>query len=86
MIPEGWHYVPHGSPEPVQTVAPLIGGPSDGGFIDIGSVEELADHIPVMGEQHVHYYALENRGCYGLSGCASVWVYVFVLSEGRARK
>ena len=25
-IPDGWHYVPHGSPEPVQVMAPLIGG------------------------------------------------------------
>ena len=87
MIPEGWHYVPHGSTEPVQTVAPMIGGPADGSFTDIGCVEELADHIEIKGEQHVHYYALEQRGYlpFGQStGVQSVWVYVFVLSERKA--
>ena len=76
MIPEGWHYVPHGSAEPVQTVAPMIGGPADGSYTDIGAVEELPDHIEVPGKDHMHYYALERRG--------DLWVYVFVLSERRA--
>ena len=84
MIPEGWHYVPHGSTEPVQTVAPMIGGPADGSYTDIGAVEELPDHIELNGGQHIHYYALEHRGCCGLTHYASLWVYVFVLSERRA--
>jgi len=37
MIPDGWHYVPHGSPEPVQVMAPLIGGYDDGNTVEIGS-------------------------------------------------
>ena len=85
MMPDGWHYVPHGSPEPVQTVAPMLGGgPADGGYTDIGSVDELADHIPVHGEQHVHYYALERRARLGTDGFSFLWVYVFVKSEKRA--
>ena len=84
MIPDGWHYVPHGSPEPVQTVAPMINGPADGSYTEIGSVDELPDHIEFEGEQHIHYYALEHRGCYGLTHHASMWVYTFVLSERRA--
>ena len=78
MIPESWHYVPHGSAEPVQTVAPMIGGPADGSYTDIGAVEELPDHIEVPGKEHVHYYALERRG--------DLWVFVFVLSERRDLK
>jgi hypothetical protein len=76
MIPDGWHYVPHGSPEPVQTVAPMIGGPADGSCTDIGAVEELPDHIEVPGNEHMHYYAIERRG--------HTWAYVFVMSERRA--
>lgn len=75
-IPEGWRYVPHGSSEPVQVIAPLIGGYDDGSIVEIGAVEELPDHIQVPGKEHVHYYALERRG--------DLWVYVFVLSERRA--
>jgi hypothetical protein len=60
----------------VQTVAPLIGGYDDGSSVDIGSCEELSDHLEVPGKEHVHYYALERRG--------RTWVYVFVLSERRA--
>ena len=75
-IPDGWHYVPHGSPEPVQTVAPMINGPADGSYTDIGSVEELPDHLEVPGRDHMHYYALERRG--------AVWVYAFFMSERRA--
>lgn len=73
MIGDGWSYVPHGAREPVQTVAELIGGPVDGSFTDIGSVEELPDHLEVPGTDHMHYYALERRGGY--------WVFVFVMSE-----
>lgn len=76
MIPEGWHYVPYGSTEPVQVIAPLIGGYDDGNMVAIGVVEELFDHIEVPGKEHVHYYALERRG--------DLWVYVFVMSERRA--
>ena len=76
MNPEGWHYVPHGSADAVQVIAPLIGGYDDGNMVDIGVVEELFDHIEVPGKEHVHYYALERRG--------DLWVYVFVLSERRA--
>ena len=76
MIPEGWHYMPHGSAEPVQTVSPMIGGPADGSYTDIGAVEELPDHIEVPGKDHMHYYALERRG--------DLWVYVFFMSERRA--
>ena len=75
-IPKGWHYVPHGSTEPVQVIAPLIGGYDDGNAVEIGAVEELPDHIEVPGKDHMHYYALERRG--------DLWVYVFVLSERRA--
>jgi hypothetical protein len=62
----------------------MIGGPADGSYTDIGAVEELPDHIEFEGEQHIHYYALEHRGCYGLTHHASLWVYVFVMSERRA--
>jgi hypothetical protein len=75
-IPDGWHYVPHGSPEPVQVVAPLIGGYDDGNTVEIGSCEELLDHLEVPGNEHMHYYALERRG--------AVWVYAFFMSERRA--
>ena len=75
-MPEGWHYVPHGAREPVQTVAPLLGGYDDGNTVHIGSCEELPDHIEVPGRDHMHYYALERR--------RGVWVYVFVMSERRA--
>ena len=77
-IPKGWHYVPHGSTEPVQVVAPLIGGYDDGNAVEIGAAEELPDHLEVPGKDHMHYYALERRG--------DLWVYVFVLSERRAAK
>jgi hypothetical protein len=86
MIPEGWHYVPHGSAEPVQVIAPLIGGYDDGNAVEIGAAEELPDHLEVPGNEHMHYYALEHRGCYGLTHHALLWVYVFVLSERRAAK
>jgi hypothetical protein len=62
--------------EPVQVVAPLIGGYDDGSMVEIGAVEELPDHIEVPGKDHMHYYALERRGVF--------WVYVFVMSERRA--
>lgn len=75
-IPNGWHYVPHGSTQPVQVIAPLIGGYDDGNMVDIGVVEELFDHLEVPGKDHMHYYALERRG--------DLWVYVFVMSERRA--
>jgi hypothetical protein len=75
-IPDGWHYVPHGSPEPAQVIAPLIGGYDDGNTVEIGSCEELPDHLEVLGKDHMHYYALERRGAF--------WVYVFFMSERRA--
>ena len=75
-IPNGWHYVPHGSTEPVQVIAPLIGGYDDGNAVEIGAAEELPDHLEVPGKDHMHYYALERRG--------DLWVYLFFMSERRA--
>ena len=53
MIPEGWHYVPHGSTEPVQVIAPLIGGYDDGNAVEIGAAEELPDHLEPGHRQQV---------------------------------
>ena len=62
--------------EQLQCVLPLIGGYDDGNTVEIGSCEELPDHLEVPGKEHMHYYALERRG--------HTWVYVFVMSERRA--
>lgn len=72
---DGWNYVP---PGPVQTVAEMIGGPADGSFTDIGSVEELPDHIEVLGTDFVHYYALTRKH--------RSWVFVYVASDIRSRR
>ena len=71
-----------GTVPPPMNSAPACPNPIS--YTDIGAVEELPDHIELKGEQHIHYYALEHRGCYGLTHHASLWVYVFVLSERRA--
>jgi hypothetical protein len=76
-LPDGWSYVPHGSPESVQVYAPLIGGPDDGGELWIGSCEELVEHVTRKTLHAVHYYGLRRRG--------GRWVYVHDGVQARAR-
>lgn len=74
-LPDGWCYVPHGAREPVQFLAPLIGGPDDGCEVHIGTCEELPNHITRHTRQAVHYYALaRERGR---------WVFIHHSSETR---
>lgn len=60
-LPDGWCYVPHGSPEPVQAYAALVGGPDDGCEIYIGTCKELPGYISRHTREAVHYYALASR-------------------------
>ena len=50
-----------------QTVVELVGGPCCGERIDVGTHDDLPNHLERLTPGWCHWYSLENRG--------GVWVY-----------